>query len=153
MFFPVSCFTTSDCVFIRIQTVTSVANVMILAAIVDVFQVLTSIGNFCICSIAAGMVIELLVMYAVHERKYRQIVDNLLVLLIGGIPIAMPTVLSVTMAVGSHKLAQQVCLYTDGQNSLVTMPHEKNSGYQRIEQHFRSDYFLFIVYRVLLPRE
>lgn len=153
MFFPVSCFTTSDCVFIRIQTVTSVANVMILAAIVDVFQVLTSIGNFCICSIAAGMVIELLVMYAVHERKYRQIVDNLLVLLIGGIPIAMPTVLSVTMAIGSHKLAQQVCLYTDGQNSLVTMPHEKNSGYRRIEQHFRSDYFLFIVYRVLLPRE
>jgi H+-transporting ATPase len=70
-------------------------------------KVLTSIGNFCICSIAAGMVIELLVMYAVHERKYRQIVDNLLVLLIGGIPIAMPTVLSVTMAIGSHKLAQQ----------------------------------------------
>ncbi|GJN29991.1 hypothetical protein PR202_gb18263 [Eleusine coracana subsp. coracana] len=70
-------------------------------------QVLTSIGNFCICSIAAGMTIELIVMYAVHERKYRQIIDNLLVLLIGGIPIAMPTVLSVTMAIGSHKLAQQ----------------------------------------------
>lgn len=47
-------------------------------------------------------------MYAIHEREYRQIVDNLLVLLIGGIPIAMPTVLSVTMAIGSHKLAQQV---------------------------------------------
>lgn len=47
-------------------------------------------------------------MYAVHAREYRQIVDNLLVLLIGGIPIAMPTVLSVTMAIGSHKLAQQV---------------------------------------------
>ncbi|KAK3150195.1 hypothetical protein QOZ80_3AG0230050 [Eleusine coracana subsp. coracana] len=70
-------------------------------------KVLTSIGNFCICSIAAGMTIELIVMYAVHERKYRQIIDNLLVLLIGGIPIAMPTVLSVTMAIGSHKLAQQ----------------------------------------------
>jgi len=70
-------------------------------------KVLTSIGNFCICSIAAGMAIELIVMYAIHERKYRQIVDNLLVLLIGGIPIAMPMVLSVTMAIGSHKLAQQ----------------------------------------------
>ncbi|XP_015690793.1 plasma membrane ATPase 1-like [Oryza brachyantha] len=70
-------------------------------------KVLTSIGNFCIFSIAAGMVIELIVMYAVHERKYRQIVDNLLVLLIGGIPIAIPTVLSVTMAIGSHKLARQ----------------------------------------------
>lgn len=31
----------------------------------------------------------------------------LLVLLIGGIPIAMPTVLSVTMAIGSHRLSQQ----------------------------------------------
>ncbi|NP_001349102.1 Plasma membrane ATPase 1 [Zea mays] len=70
-------------------------------------KVLTSIGNFCICSIAAGMTIELIVMYAIHAREYRQIVDNLLVLLIGGIPIAMPTVLSVTMAIGSHKLAQQ----------------------------------------------
>ncbi|CAN6296910.1 unnamed protein product [Urochloa humidicola] len=70
-------------------------------------KVLTSIGNFCICSIAAGMAIELIVMYAIHAREYRQIIDNLLVLLIGGIPIAMPTVLSVTMAIGSHKLAQQ----------------------------------------------
>jgi hypothetical protein len=41
-------------------------------------------------------------------RKLILFVDNLLVLLIGGIPIAMPTVLSVTMAIGSHKLAQQV---------------------------------------------
>ncbi|QHO39988.1 Plasma membrane ATPase [Arachis hypogaea] len=40
-------------------------------------------------------------------RKYRVGIDNLLVLLIGGIPIAMPTVLSVTMAIGSHKLSQQ----------------------------------------------
>jgi hypothetical protein len=30
-------------------------------------------------------------------------VNNLLVLLIGGIPIAMPTAFSVTMAIGSHK--------------------------------------------------
>ncbi|WOG82753.1 hypothetical protein DCAR_0101921 [Daucus carota subsp. sativus] len=34
-------------------------------------------------------------------------IDNLLVLLIGGIPIAMPTILSVTMAIGSHRLSQQ----------------------------------------------
>ncbi|XP_047089759.1 plasma membrane ATPase 1-like [Lolium rigidum] len=70
-------------------------------------KVLTSIGNFCICSIAIGMTIELIVMWALQSRGYRKIVDNLLVLLIGGIPIAMPTVLSVTMAIGSHKLAQQ----------------------------------------------
>ncbi|XP_015889470.3 plasma membrane ATPase 1 [Ziziphus jujuba] len=70
-------------------------------------QVLTAIGNFCICSIAAGMVIEIIVIYGLQEREYRVGVDNLLVLLIGGIPIAMPTVLSVTMAIGSHRLSQQ----------------------------------------------
>ncbi|GLT36087.1 hypothetical protein SLA2020_104910 [Shorea laevis] len=70
-------------------------------------KVLTAIGNFCICSIAVGMLIEIIVMYPIQHRNYRKGIDNLLVLLIGGIPIAMPTVLSVTMAIGSHKLSQQ----------------------------------------------
>ncbi|KAL0318317.1 UNVERIFIED_CONTAM: Plasma membrane ATPase 3 [Sesamum angustifolium] len=70
-------------------------------------KVLTAIGNFCICSIAVGMIIEIIVMYPIQHREYRPGIDNLLVLLIGGIPIAMPTVLSVTMAIGSHRLAQQ----------------------------------------------
>jgi H+-transporting ATPase len=54
------------------------------------------------------MLIEIIVMYPVQHRLYRDGINNLLVLLIGGIPIAMPTVLSVTMAIGSHRLAQQV---------------------------------------------
>ncbi|KAF0908852.1 hypothetical protein E2562_028736 [Oryza meyeriana var. granulata] len=70
-------------------------------------KVLTAIGNFCICSIAIGMLVEIIVMYPIQHRAYRPGIDNLLVLLIGGIPIAMPTVLSVTMAIGSHRLAQQ----------------------------------------------
>ncbi|CAN6290804.1 unnamed protein product [Urochloa humidicola] len=70
-------------------------------------KVLTAIGNFCIASIAAGVVVEVVVMYAVQRRRYRDGIDNLLVLLIGGIPIAMPTVLSVTMAIGSHRLSKQ----------------------------------------------
>ncbi|XP_020265699.1 plasma membrane ATPase 4-like [Asparagus officinalis] len=70
-------------------------------------QVLTAIGNFCICSIAVGMLVEIVVMYPIQHRKYRDGIDNLLVLLIGGIPIAMPTVLSVTMAIGSHRLSEQ----------------------------------------------
>ncbi|XP_015584273.2 plasma membrane ATPase 1 [Ricinus communis] len=70
-------------------------------------KVLTAIGNFCICSIALGMIIEIIVIYGIQERGYRVGIDNLLVLLIGGIPIAMPTVLSVTMAIGSHRLSQQ----------------------------------------------
>ncbi|CAA7395974.1 unnamed protein product [Spirodela intermedia] len=70
-------------------------------------KVLTAIGNFCICSIALGMLVEIIVMYPVQRRRYRDGIDNLLVLLIGGIPIAMPTVLSVTMAIGSHRLSEQ----------------------------------------------
>ncbi|KAL9668666.1 hypothetical protein QQ045_006204 [Rhodiola kirilowii] len=70
-------------------------------------QVLTAIGNFCICSIAIGMAIEIIVIYGLQKRGYYTGIDNLLVLLIGGIPIAMPTVLSVTMAIGSHRLSQQ----------------------------------------------
>nr|ASM90201.1 plasma membrane H+-ATPase 10 [Sesuvium portulacastrum] len=70
-------------------------------------KVLTAIGNFCICSIAVGMIIEIIVMFAVQQRAYRSGINNLLVLLIGGIPIAMPTVLSVTLAIGSHRLSQQ----------------------------------------------
>ncbi|KAJ6921748.1 hypothetical protein NC652_015628 [Populus alba x Populus x berolinensis] len=70
-------------------------------------KVLTAIGNFCICSIAIGMLVEIIVMYPIQHRRYRDGIDNLLVLLIGGIPIAMPTVLSVTMAIGSHRLSQQ----------------------------------------------
>lgn len=79
----------------------------LLIAINMMYQVLTAIGNFCICSIAIGMVIEIIVMYPIQHRAYRNGIDNLLVLLIGGIPIAMPTVLSVTMAIGSHRLSQQ----------------------------------------------
>lgn len=69
---------------------------------------LKAIGNFCIVSIAIGIIIELIVMFGVEHRSYRKGINNLLVLLIGGIPIAMPTVLSVTMAIGSHRLSQQV---------------------------------------------
>ncbi|XP_025603284.1 ATPase 10, plasma membrane-type isoform X1 [Arachis hypogaea] len=70
-------------------------------------KVLTSIGNFCICSIAIGMLLEIIIMFPVEHRSYRDGINNLLVLLIGGIPIAMPTVLSVTLAIGSHRLSQQ----------------------------------------------
>lgn len=53
------------------------------------------------------MAIEIVVIYAIQRRPYRDGIDNLLILLIGGIPIAMPTVLSVTMAIGSHYLSKE----------------------------------------------
>ncbi|KAM0831688.1 hypothetical protein ACQ4PT_065389 [Festuca glaucescens] len=77
------------------------------AHLVDSTEVLTCIGNFCICSIAVGVMVEVIVMFAVQHRSYRGGINNVLVLLIGGIPIAMPTVLSVTLAIGSHRLSQQ----------------------------------------------
>eukprot|EP00256_Glycine_max_P066549 XP_025981144.1 plasma membrane ATPase 2 [Glycine max] len=46
-------------------------------------------------------------MYPIQYHKYRDGINNLLVLLIGGIPIAMPTVLSITMAICFHRLSQQ----------------------------------------------
>ncbi|KAJ1375916.1 P-type ATPase [Sesbania bispinosa] len=67
-------------------------------------QVLTAIGNFCICSIAIGMIVEIVVMYPIQHRKYRKGIDNLLVLLIGGIPIAMPTVFDKTGTLTLNKL-------------------------------------------------
>ncbi|XP_066164474.1 ATPase 10, plasma membrane-type isoform X1 [Oryza sativa Japonica Group] len=70
-------------------------------------KVLTSIGNFCICSIAIGAIVEVIIMFPIQHRSYRDGINNVLVLLIGGIPIAMPTVLSVTLAIGSHHLSQQ----------------------------------------------
>jgi H+-transporting ATPase len=44
--------------------------------------------------------------------SYRRGINNLLVLLIGGIPIAMPTVLSVTLAIGAKELSQHKAIVT-----------------------------------------
>ncbi|XVE83825.1 hypothetical protein DITRI_Ditri16bG0118500 [Diplodiscus trichospermus] len=70
-------------------------------------KALTAIGNFCICSIAVGMITEIIVMFTIQNRKYLPGIDNLLVLLIGGVPIAMPTVWSVTRAIGLRPLSFQ----------------------------------------------
>ncbi|KAK2657660.1 hypothetical protein Ddye_010712 [Dipteronia dyeriana] len=79
----------------------------LMAGLTPKTKVLTTIGNFSICSIAIGMIIEIIVMYSIQKRAYRSEIDNLLVLLIGGIPIAMATVLSVTLAIGSHRLSHR----------------------------------------------
>ncbi|XP_043704154.1 plasma membrane ATPase 1-like [Telopea speciosissima] len=40
-------------------------------------KVLTAIGNFCICSISVGVIVETIVMYPIQHRKYRLGIDNL----------------------------------------------------------------------------
>ena len=84
--------------------------------------VLTRIGNFCISIIFIMVVIELIVQLGVRSEPCSlwifggenncQALGNTLVLIIGGIPIAMPTVLSVTMALGAIALAKKDAIVT-----------------------------------------
>ncbi|KAH9455616.1 hypothetical protein Pst134EA_023076 [Puccinia striiformis f. sp. tritici] len=74
--------------------------------------VLAKIGGFCLVSIGIAIALELIVLYGAFRYLYRRGLDNILVLLIGGIPIAMPTVLSVTLAVGAQQLAKYKAIVT-----------------------------------------
>ncbi|KAJ6870056.1 hypothetical protein NC652_035841 [Populus alba x Populus x berolinensis] len=71
-------------------------------------KVLTAIGNFCICSFAIGMLIEIILMYPIQHRKYREGIDNLLMLLIGGIPIAPSLVSDIGHWVSSYITASDL---------------------------------------------
>lgn len=75
-------------------------------------KVLAQIGLFCIATIGIFIVLEILILYAGYRYSYRRGLDDILVLLIGGIPIAMPTVLSVTLAVGASQLAKHKAIVT-----------------------------------------
>ncbi|KZT24844.1 plasma-membrane proton-e [Neolentinus lepideus HHB14362 ss-1] len=75
-------------------------------------KILAQIGSFCLVSIGIFVLAEIFVLYAGFRYNYRRGLDDILVLLIGGIPIAMPTVLSVTLAVGAQQLAKHKAIVT-----------------------------------------
>lgn len=75
-------------------------------------KILAQIGLFCLVSIGIFIILEIVILYPVYKYTYRRGLDNILVLLIGGIPIAMPTVLSVTLAVGAQQLAKYKAIVT-----------------------------------------
>ncbi|KAJ6450310.1 hypothetical protein C8R47DRAFT_1261546 [Mycena vitilis] len=75
-------------------------------------MILAQIGSFCLVVIGIFVLAEILVLYAGFRYSYRRGLDNILVLLIGGIPIAMPTVLSVMLAVGAQQLAKHKAIVT-----------------------------------------
>jgi len=75
-------------------------------------KVLAKIGTFCLVTIGIFVLAEIFVLYAGFRFQYRRGLNNILVLLIGGIPIAMPTVLSVTLAVGATQLAKFKAIVT-----------------------------------------
>lgn len=101
-------------------------------------EILTKVGNFCLISIAIWVIVELIVQFAwrstfayqsglpplglggnLYDRNLCSggtdqcpTLSNLLVLIIGGIPVAMPTVLSVTMAIGATQLSRKQAIVT-----------------------------------------
>ncbi|TFK70167.1 plasma membrane H+-transporting ATPase [Pluteus cervinus] len=75
-------------------------------------KILAQIGSFCLVCIGIFVIAEIVVLYPAFKYTYRRGLDNILVLLIGGIPIAMPTVLSVTLAVGAQQLAKHKAIVT-----------------------------------------
>lgn len=75
-------------------------------------KILAQIGSFCLVVIGIFVILEICILYGKFHYSYRHGLDNILVLLIGGIPIAMPTVLSVTLAVGAQQLAKYKAIVT-----------------------------------------
>ena len=75
-------------------------------------KILANIGSFCLITIGIFVLAEIFVLYAGFRFQYRRGLNDILVLLIGGIPIAMPTVLSVTLAVGATQLAKYKAIVT-----------------------------------------
>jgi len=82
-------------------------------------SVLKRIGYFCISIITGFVVAELAVQFGLRNKPCTNVTDgscvalsNILVIVVGGIPIAMPTVLSVTMAIGAGYLAKEKALVT-----------------------------------------
>mmetsp|Transcript_1813 Transcript_1813/g.6460 ORF Transcript_1813/g.6460 Transcript_1813/m.6460 type:complete len:722 (+) Transcript_1813:120-2285(+) len=75
-------------------------------------KILGRIGLFCIGYITIWIVLLLAIQYGVQDYLYRGGISNLLVILVGGVPIAMPTVLSVTLAIGAAMLAKKGAIVT-----------------------------------------
>ena len=75
-------------------------------------KVLTTIGSFCVVLILIFVVVVIVVMYPAFKYSYRRGINNILVLFIGGVPIAMPTVLSVVMSSGASALAKGKAIVT-----------------------------------------
>lgn len=74
--------------------------------------VLRTVAWFCICFICIGVIVELSIQFGARSKRCSgvrecQTLGNALVLVVGGIPIAMPTVLSVMQALGAVELSKE----------------------------------------------
>ena len=74
--------------------------------------VLRAVAWFCITFILIGVILELVIQFGVRGKQCKgvrecQTINNTIVLIVGGIPIAMPTVLSVMQALGALELSKE----------------------------------------------
>eukprot|EP00197_Chlamydomonas_leiostraca_P009511 CAMPEP_0202861326 /NCGR_PEP_ID=MMETSP1391-20130828/2763_1 /ASSEMBLY_ACC=CAM_ASM_000867 /TAXON_ID=1034604 /ORGANISM="Chlamydomonas leiostraca, Strain SAG 11-49" /LENGTH=350 /DNA_ID=CAMNT_0049540695 /DNA_START=57 /DNA_END=1106 /DNA_ORIENTATION=- len=75
--------------------------------------IMNRIGAVCLLTIGIWVIIELAVQFGHYHHACTggeegcPTLTNMLVIIVGGIPIAMPTVLSVTLALGAFKLAKE----------------------------------------------
>jgi H+-transporting ATPase len=67
---------------------------------------------FCVAVVSVFFIAELLVLYPRFHYTYHRGIDAIFVLLIGGIPFALPTFLSVTFSAGVDELADHGVLVT-----------------------------------------
>ena len=75
-------------------------------------KILAQIGSFCLVTIGIFIIAEIFALYAGFRYQYRRGLNDTLVFMIGGIPIAMPTVLSVILAVGATQLVKYKTIVT-----------------------------------------
>ncbi|MEK9599921.1 MAG: HAD-IC family P-type ATPase, partial [Pontimonas sp.] len=74
--------------------------------VANIQKIMTKIGAMCLVTIGVWVIIEIGVGFGHYKHScyggegYCPILTNILVIIVGGIPIAMPTVLSVTLALG-----------------------------------------------------
>ncbi|KAJ3564363.1 hypothetical protein NP233_g8341 [Leucocoprinus birnbaumii] len=70
------------------------------------------IGSFCLVFVGIFILAEILVLYVGFHYDYRRGLTNILVLLIGGIPITMPTFLSIALSIGAGQLTKYKAIVT-----------------------------------------
>ncbi|KAJ6520897.1 hypothetical protein DFH09DRAFT_1331547 [Mycena vulgaris] len=74
-------------------------------SVMSLHGIAAQISMFCLAIIVIFLIAELLVLYAGFRYSYHRGIDAIFVLLLGSIPIALPTLLSVTLSFGVVKLA------------------------------------------------
>ncbi|KAJ3079233.1 hypothetical protein HK102_003936, partial [Quaeritorhiza haematococci] len=70
-------------------------------------KIVNNIGNFLIIITVVMVVVIMLVLLFARKKSFIKALEEVLVLTIAAIPVGLPTVLSVTMAVGANQLAKK----------------------------------------------